>query len=160
MSPALCANYLFMSLKIHTPHSHTHTAHTHPARHTSHLCREPSNALHTLRRPSGKFLKHMCSLPPSFQAVPTSFCLTSLSHSFSLSLPSILQLMVGSCLLGSRCLALCSCFSVCSSMLSLVFSFWFTCHRSAFGQHAHSLLSLLQLLLHSRTNSISSQLTV
>lgn len=49
-----------------------HTAHTHPTRHTSHLCREPSNALHTLRRPSGKFLKHMCSLPPSFQAVPTS----------------------------------------------------------------------------------------
>lgn len=87
-------------------HSHTHTAHTHPARHTSHLCREPSNALHTLRRPSGKFLKHMCSLPPSFQAVPTSFCLTSFSLYFSLSLPSILQLMVGSCLLSSSFLVL------------------------------------------------------
>lgn len=58
-----------------------------------------------------------------------------LPHIF-LSLSSILQLLVGSCLLwvfGSRCLALCSWFSVCSSMLSVVFSFWFTCHRSAFG---------------------------
>lgn len=112
MSPALCANYLFMSLKIHTPHSHTHThtAHTHPARHTSHLCREPSNALHTLRRPSGKFLKHMCSLPPSFQAVPTSFCLTSLSLFLSPSLPHLsgswwLELPARLSLLGALVLA-------------------------------------------------------
>lgn len=58
-------------------------AHTHPARHTSHLCREPSNALHTLRRPSGKFLKHMCSSLPHSKL----FLLPSASHlSLSLSL--------------------------------------------------------------------------
>lgn len=47
MSPALCANYLFMSLKIHTPHSHTHTARTHHIYAESHqmhciLCGDPA----------------------------------------------------------------------------------------------------------------------
>lgn len=69
----------------YTPHTRTHTqlahTHTHPARHTSHLCREPSNALHTLRRPSGKFLKHMCSCLPHSKL----FLLPSASH-ISLSL--------------------------------------------------------------------------
>lgn len=140
----------------YTPHTHPHTlSHTHTRSEagTHHIyAAEPSNALHTLRRPSGKISQAHVQLPSFF----LSLCL-----SLSLSLP-------GNCL--PSFLALCSRISV----FSLLFdAFPLSTH---FGLPAIDLHSVNMHLgcqegspphprhthyLHlSRTNSISSQLTV
>lgn len=108
MSSALCANYLFMSLKIHTPHSHTHTQLTLTQPGTHHIYAE-SHQMHCILcgDPAANF-SSTCAvcLPRSKLFLLPSASHISLSLFLSLFPPSILQLMVGSCLLSSRFLVL------------------------------------------------------
>lgn len=89
MSAALCANYLFMSLKVHT--------HTHPGTHTARTLSEPGEHIASMQHnhqmpcilcgdPAAKFLKHMCSCLSSRPLFPL------LSLSLSPSLQYLCQL--------------------------------------------------------------------